>query len=860
LITVNRGPRPASTGRVARAPRPKAGLTLLTCSTALFLALLRPVAADDVGAEPRNNFGGVGLIDMPSARMAPDGELAVGASFLRHNQHYNVTFQALPWLETDFRYSGLEHFDASFPVYYDRSFAMKARLWDETDIYPAVALGIDDLVGTGIYGGEYLVASKRFGPFDTTLGIGWGRLGSTDLFKNPLIHAAASFANRSSGLSTPGGASFSAFFHGPYSGLFGGVVWHTPLDKLSLLLEYSSDTYQPERISGDLTPRGQVNIGASYKLLDNATLGLSWLYGTTLNGSIAFALDPTTDAYPQHINDPPMPPPHLRTQAEQQLALNSLLQRREGAASPNTILYSSSGLNALSDALFAETGDLNDVSTRGKSLMLGVGKDDVQSICVNAAAMVARYNVDVETVLTTNAAGKSARCAVRRLGSGTLVNAMLMQNPGATSVSGLAMAPASFLTIDASAPASVDPQTAIQTIKADAAKQKIVIQAISLTDDEAIVYYSDVRYLHEDDAVRRLVHVLLADAPTTIEKFRMLPTAGGVALAEFDVLRGPTERDIAQTGQYSLLDNGNILTDAPLQNPVLSASARGTYPRFSWDLFPQFRQELFDPQNPFAVQFVAGVQGIAEVRPGLTAIGEVEASIYDNFNTHRDAGSVLPHVRTDWTRFFTEGKDGIGQLELDYLTRLAPDVFAQARIGYLESMFAGVGGEVLWRPEGQRWAIGGDLYDVEQRAFNRQLGLQPYKAVTGHVTLYYASPWYGVNFAIRAGQYLAGDRGLTVEITRRFSTGVEMGAFFTKTNVSAQQFGEGSFDKGFIIRIPLQWTMPVSTQSVLSTIIRPVQRDGGQALDGDANLYGYLQRNGTADVLAHAEDFAGGEE
>jgi hypothetical protein len=174
-------------------------------------------------------------------------------------------------------------------------------------------------------------------------------------------------------------------------------------------------------------------------------------------------------------------------------------------------------------------------------------------------------------------------------------------------------------------------------------------------------------------------------------------------------------------------------------------------------------------------------------------------------------------------------------------------------------MFAGVGGEVLWRPEGQRWAIGGDIYRVQQRAFDRLFGVQNYKVTTGHVTLYYASPWYGVNFQIRAGHYLAGDRGVTVEMSRRFSTGMELGVFFTKTNVSAAQFGEGSFDKGFIITIPLNWVVPVSTQSGISTIIRPVQRDGGQALNNDANLYGYLQRSGTAEVMAHAQDFTGEE-
>jgi hypothetical protein len=172
---------------------------------------------------------------------------------------------------------------------------MKARLWDETDVFPAVVLGINDLVGTGVYSGEYLVASKRFGPFDATLGMGWGRLGTTDLFKNPLIHISASFANRSSlVLSTPGSANLNSFFHGPDVGLFGGVVWHTPIDNFSLILEYSSDKYLLERAEGDLTTRGQLNFGASYRMFDNISLGLGWLYGTTLNGSITFLLNPVT--------------------------------------------------------------------------------------------------------------------------------------------------------------------------------------------------------------------------------------------------------------------------------------------------------------------------------------------------------------------------------------------------------------------------------------------------------------------------------------------------------------------------------------------------------------------------------------
>ncbi|HWC64426.1 MAG TPA: YjbH domain-containing protein [Rhizomicrobium sp.] len=836
-------------GKVARRAQP----FFVTCA---ILLAARPALADDAGPVLRDNYGSVGLIDMPNARMAPDGEFAISASFLRNNQHYNVTLQALPWLEAAFRYSGLQRYDPGYPVYYDRSFAVKARLWDESSVFPAVSVGINDLIGTGIYGGEYVVASKNFGPLDATLGMGWGRLASTDLFKNPFAQISHSFAPRAlqHAVTTPGSANFSAFFHGEYSGLFGGVQYRTPVEGLSLAVEYSSDTYAVETTNGNFKPKSQLNVAASYAVTDNTVLRLGWMYGTTINGSISFALDPVTDPFPQHINDAPFPPVRLRTPAEQQQALDNLLRLRQ-AQPAGYFAFSASGLNALSDALFAEIAGLTDVSARGRTLALTVDRADLPSVCANAASLVARYNVDLDGVTTDGPRGRSTRCPMQRRGAGALVNAALIQNPGSVVADHNGLAAGALITIDASGES--DPQNAIAAIKADAAVQKLSIEGISLAGGEAIVYYSNLRYPHEDDAADRLVRVLLKDTPPDIEKFRLLATLDGIPLAEFDVLRGPTERDIAQTGKYSLLADGNTLGDAPLQNPVLTEAARGTYPRFSWRLFPQFRQELFDPDNPFAVQFLAGALGVAELRPGLSAVAEVEASVYDNFNLRRESDSALPHVRTDWTRFFTDGKDGVGQLELDYLTRLAPDLYAQARIGYLESMYAGVGGEVLWHPHDQRWALGADLYGVQERAFNRQFGLQPYTTVTGHATLYYQSPWYGLNFQLRVGQYLARDRGFTFQVTRRFSTGVELGAFFTKTNVSAAQFGEGSFDKGFLIRIPLGWTMPVTTQGAFSTIIRPVQRDGGQALDSDANLYNYLLRTGTGDILAHADDFTG---
>ena len=45
---------------------------------------------------------------------------------------------------------------------------------------------------------------------------------------------------------------------------------------------------------------------------------------------------------------------------------------------------------------------------------------------------------------------------------------------------------------------------------------------------------------------------------------------------------------------------------------------------------------------------------------------------------------------------------------------------------------------------------------------------------------------------------LAGDKGVTLDLSRRFNNGFTLGVFATKTNLSAEEFGEGSsFDKGF---------------------------------------------------------------
>ena len=146
-------------------------------------------------------------------------------------------------------------------------------------------------------------------------------------------------------------------------------------------------------------------------------------------------------------------------------------------------------------------------------------------------------------------------------------------------------------------------------------------------------------------------------------------------------------------------------------------------------------------------------------------------------------------------------------------------------------MYSGVGGEVLWRPFDKPYAIGINVNAVRQREFDKLFGLRDYRTVTGHVSLYWATPWYDFDVAVHTGRYLAKDFGSTLEIQKRFANGWSVGAFATLTDVPFEVFGEGSFDKGLIFRIPFDLYSTRNTRGAYRAIIRPINRDGGRMLD-----------------------------
>ncbi len=790
--------------------------------------------------------------------MAPDGQLSLTLGGFAAAQHIALGFQILPWLEASFRYSRLVHF-SNGKTDYDRSFGLKLRLFQETRFTPDVSIGIRDLLGTGIYSAEYVAASKTIGDFDFTAGLGWGRLASNATFPNPFGLILKSFDIRQTAVGQGGTISFGQFFHGPNMGLFGGAIWHTPISNLNLSVEYSSDRYVRETAVGSFRPKWPVNIGLTYQPMAGVSVTGGWFYGDTVGGIISIALDPTQPAAPLKIDPAPMPVT-LRSDVDRARAVSVLVEKstREDprAISRPWVKVGASTINS-QQSFVAELKNsmrqTENVEIYGQTLLVDVHASGAgANYCKTYARLATVSQTELDSVALTDLddpRGRIALCAVdggAKEGHVVPISEVSGDDQG---LAGQMTAPD-----DVPHPEHKDDLSTIEKqIRADADAQSLKIEAISIGESDLTVYYANTRYEFEDAALGRLVRILMADAPSDIEVFRLIPMVFGQPTQDVRILRAPLERMILARGAPSEIGQAIGLRASPMDVPLLAENQDRTYPRFGWSISPELREGFFDPTSPIRIQIYASAAGDIEIIPGLTLEGAFEGNIYDDFSAKVPSNSVLPHVRTDVAKYLTIGRNGISALDTAYRSRIAPGVFVEAKIGYLEDMFAGAGGQVLWRPEGERWALGADLYQVWQRNFDRLFGLQHYNVLTGHISVYYKSPWYGLNFNVHAGRYLAGDYGATFEVTRRFATGIEVGAYATLTNVPFAKFGEGSFDKGIIVHIPLEWGLPFSTQSEYGLNLNSLTRDGGQRLEGDDSLYDETRRTSYDELVAHVD-------
>lgn len=652
-----------------------------------------------------SDWGGVGLLQTPSARMAPTGYLGVHVSRVFPYTRGNVFTQPFDWLEAGFRYTNISNrlYDptgtiAGSQAYKDKSVDFKARLLAEIAYRPQLAVGMRDIAGTGLFSGEYIVGSKRTGPLDWSLGLGWGYLAGRGNLRNPLSVFGRSFDTRKmNGGGQGGNFSFGSYFHGP-AALFGGVQYQTPWERLILKLEYDGNNYQHEPQANNQRQSSPWNVGLVYRM--------------------------------------------------------------------------------------GRSADLSFGVERGNTAMLGL---------------------TLHTQLDQLSMPK-------------------FDDPPRVPVSGLRPRQAP----DWSAVAR---ELALQT--------DWRVGRMELSARELRVTFDDAEAGYWRERVDRAVAVLHRDAPVSADRFVLAYRQHGIQIAEHVVDRDawvaehtqflpPRERrEAIMAHAPGVAAGGTVVHDSPS-------------PGFESGLGVGYQQTLGGPDGFVLFQLSAVEQAKLRLREDTWLQGRLQLGLIDNYGKFKyDAPSNLPRVRTFLREYLTTSRATMPNLELVHMGRLTDNQYYSVYGGYLESMFAGAGAEWLYRPYASRIAFGVDVNEVKQRGFRQDFSfLDPgYRVSTGHATLYWDTGWNNVQVNLSAGRYLAGDKGMTLEMYRVFSNGVRLGGYFSKTNVSSAQFGEGSFDKAMYVSIPFDAFLTRSSNSIGNFVWKPLTRDGGARLDRGISLY-----------------------
>ena len=230
------------------------------------------------------------------------------------------------------------------------------------------------------------------------------------------------------------------------------------------------------------------------------------------------------------------------------------------------------------------------------------------------------------------------------------------------------------------------------------------------------------------------------------------------------------------------------------------------------------------------------------INRNLIISSKINIEVTNNFDNTRDQpDSNLPHVRTDIVKYLQQNNPVyIENIQLDYFFTPHKNFYSKVSLGIFERMYGGIGTELLFKPFDKNFHIGLESFYVKKRDFDQLTNFLDYKALTSHINFNYFFTPLDINLNLSYGRYLAKDTGYTFDLSRISQLGIRMGFFFTRTDVSAELFGEGSFDKGFYFQIPVDLFTKNYSSSKVDFRLTPLTRDGGQKLKYNKSLQGLI--------------------
>ena len=276
----------------------------------------------------------------------------------------------------------------------------------------------------------------------------------------------------------------------------------------------------------------------------------------------------------------------------------------------------------------------------------------------------------------------------------------------------------------------------------------------------------------------------------------------------------------------------NIKKVEPVKYKEDEFRPRVNFPIIYTKIDPEIRSHVGSPERFLYYGFGIKLSSEIQFTRNLTFNGSVGQSIQDNFDQKiSDPNSALALVRTEIVDYLQASENlYIDNFQFDYIGPIKSNIYGRFSFGLLEQMYGGISSELMVKPFDSNFAVSIESNYVKKREYDGRFEFREYETDTYHINTSFYQPSNNFLLKVSYGKYLAGDIGYTLDLSRRMPSGWQAGFYFTRTNVSAAEFGEGSFDKGFYFKVPFNVFQKGYSKNAVNFSLKTMTRDGGQKL------------------------------
>jgi hypothetical protein len=264
---------------------------------------------------------------------------------------------------------------------------------------------------------------------------------------------------------------------------------------------------------------------------------------------------------------------------------------------------------------------------------------------------------------------------------------------------------------------------------------------------------------------------------------------------------------------------------------------------FNFSINPDIDYVWNDPSRFFMYTLGIKPSVTANLWNGGSAYIRYNQPLYSNIYSPLVASLPSDVVRSDISRYWGNKKGNLDRLIMNQTFRLSEKGFGRVSLGYLEEMYAGIGGEVLYFPGEGKMAFGVEGDWVRKRFPEELFELMDVKRYSILGNAYYYYHGLDMTFHAQYGRFLAGDRGWMFDISRQYRTGLTVGMYvsFTETDNIKPDFNKGYNNKGVYLSLPFRTLMSQESVETYDYALAPWTRDVGQTVFHWQNLFGLVK-------------------